>query len=232
MRSFGPSEAKNSFIRVGVCMPALTVEILRSNLLRLGRPLASFHAGSINRCGQYSYRLEVEPGTQFGPGFAPELTPGEMLMLGVFEGRYLNDCVREFPAEWFLGALMTGTLSPEKADISKNLFGVGSRQPLSVWRENGWAPSEGRRGRTDDHYGGALGDPAKNPDDRGWFQWYCRYWLGRRIPDLDRIQIARWRSFVRHRGGLHAGCPSWSQDPTCRLRERQALLQWAYNPFL
>ena len=233
MRSFGPREAKNSFIRVGVfIMPTLTLETLRSHLLRYGRPLATFHAGSINRCGQYSYRLEVEPGTQFGPGFEPELSPGEMLMLGVFEGRYLNDCIREFPAEWFLGALMTGSLSPEKADVGINLFGVGSRQPLSVWRENGWAPSEARRGRTDDHYHGALGDPAKNPDERGWFQWYCRYWLGRRIPELDRIQIARWRSFVRHRGGLHAGCPSWSQDKTCRLRERQALLQWAYNPFL
>jgi len=239
MRSFGPREAKNSFIRVGVfIMPGLTIDTLKSHLLRQGRPLASFHAGTlVHSCSSmalspYSYRLEVEPGTSFGPGFEPELSPGEMLLLGVFEGRYLNDCVREYPAEWFLGALMTGSLSPEKADVSKNLFKVGSRQPLPVWRQNGWAPSEDRRGRTDDHYKGALGDPAKNPDERGWFQWYCRYWLGRRIPDLDRIQISRWRAFRRHAGALRGGCPAWHQDEHCRLRERQALLQWAYNPFL
>lgn len=226
-------------MRVGVLiMPIRSVSELRSHLLRVGKPLAAFHAGNlVQGCStmalsSYSYRLEVEPGTRFDPLFEPELSPGEILMLGAFEGKYMNDCVTEFPAEWFLGALMTGSLSPEKADFSKNLFGVGSRQPLPIWRENGWAPSMGRRGRTDDHYGGALGDPDRNPDERGWFQWYCRYWLGRRIPALDKIQISRWRSFRRHRGGLHAGCPSWSQDPHCRLRERQALLQWAYDPFL
>lgn len=219
-------------------MPTTSVEQLRSHLLRVGKPLAAFRPGTLVHgtrtmaLSSYSYRLAVEPGTSFDAGFEPELSPGEMLMLGVFEGRYLNDCIREFPAEWFLGALMTGSLSPQGADVAVNLFGVGSRQPLSVWRQNGWAPSEGRLGRADDHYHGALGDPTKNPDERGWFQWYCRYWLGRRIPELDRIQIARWRSFRRHRGGLHAGCPSWSTDPHCRLRERQALLQWAYDPFL
>ena len=226
-------------MRVGVLiMPIRSASELRSHLLRDGRPLAAFHAGTlVQGCSSmalksYSYHLEVEPGTHFDPLFEPELSPGEILMLGAFEGKYMNDCVTEFPAVWFLGALMTGSLSPEKADFSKNLFGVGSRQPLPIWRENGWAPSVGRKGRTDDHYGGALGDPDRNPDERGWFQWYCRYWLGRRIPALDKIQISRWRSFRRHRGGLHAGCPSWSLDPHCRLRERQALLQWAYDPFL
>jgi hypothetical protein len=156
-----------------------------------------------------------------------------MLMLGVFEGKYLNDCVREFPAEWFLGALQFGRLSPEGPDpVRCNLFGIKSRQSLTVWRENGWSPSLERRGRDDDHYHGALGDPARNPDERGWFQWYCRYWMGRRIPDLDAIQIRRWRSFRRHAGAVRGGCPPYSRDPKCRLRERQALLQWAYNPFI
>ncbi len=220
-------------------MPIRSVESLRSNLLQQGRPLAAFHAGTLVRgcpsmsLAPYSYRLEVEPGTHFDPLFEPELSPGEMLMLGVFEGRYLNDCIREFPAEWFLGGLMTGRLGPEGADAARyNLFGVGSRQPLPVWRENGWAPSVGRRGRTDDHYHGLLGDPDRNPDERGWFQWYCRYWLGRRIPELDAVQIRRWRAFRRHAGALRGGCPPWHQNEHCRLRERQALLQWAYDPFL
>jgi hypothetical protein len=220
-------------------MKPTTVAGLRSILRSRGRPLASFRKGyRVRGCTGmalrqgYSYVLEAEPGS-LPADFQPDLSPGEMLMLGVFEGKYLNDCVGEFPAEWFLGALMTDSLSPEGADpVRCNMFGVKSRQPLTVWRENGWAPSHGRGGRVDDHYKGALGDPARNPDERGWFQWYCRYWMGRRIPDLDAIQIRRWRAFRRHAGALRGGCPPWAQNRTCRLRERQALLQWAYNPFI
>ena len=221
-------------------MPPLTVETMRSRLLQHGRPLVSFRRGDLVRgCttmqvgrGSYSYRLEADPG-DLPADFRPDLSPGEILMLGAFEGRYLNDCTAEFPVEWFLGGLMTGRLGPEGADAARyNLFGVGSRQPLSVWRQNGWAPSSGRRGRTDDHYRGLLGDPARNPDERGWFQWYCRYWMGRRIPELDAVQIRRWRAFRRHAGALRGGCPPWSQNEHCRLRERQALLQWAYDPFI
>ena len=216
-----------------------TIDELRSTLAARGRPLASFTkgdrvrgAGGMALRHGYSYELTESPGA-LPVDFRPDLSPGEMLMLGVFEGKYLNDCVAEFPAEWFLGALMTGRLSPEGADPERcNLFGVKSRQPLTVWRENGWAPSRGRRGVTDDHYSGALGDPSRNPDERGWFQWYCRYWMGRRIPELDDIQIRRWRAFRRHAGALRGGCPAWARNRRCRLRERQALLQWAYDPFI
>ncbi len=216
-----------------------TVDGLWSILRRQGRPLASFRAGDrvYGATGMalrrgYSYVLDAAPG-DLPPEFRPDLSPAEMLMLGVFEGKYLNDCVTEFPAEWFVGALLHGRLSPAGPDPERcNLFGIKSRQPLSVWRENGWAPSRARRGLTDDHYDGALGDPSRNPDERGWFQWYCRYWMGRRIPELDAIQIRRWRAFRRHAGALRGGCPAWRQNPQCRLRERQALLQWAYNPFI
>jgi len=213
-------------------MPSLTVAKLTSNLATHGRPLRTFKQGDRvhSATSTYSYVLDAEPGAL---EFQPDLTPGEMLLLGVFEGRYLNDCVREFPAEWFVGALQYGRLSPEGADPERcNLFGIQSRQPLSIWRQNGWAPSKERAGRTDDHYHGLLGDPKRNPDERGWFQWYCRYWMGRRIPELDRVQIARWRAFRRHAGAVRGGCPTYRQDKHCRLRERQALLQWAYNPFI
>jgi len=218
-------------------MTRLTLAGLESTLQHAGRPLASFKkgervygAGGMALRRGYSYVLTAGPGS-LSPDFQPDLTPGEMLMLGVFEGKYLNDCVAEFPAEWFLGALMTGRLSPERADPARcNLFGVASRQPLGAWRENGWAPSRARHGRTDDHYHGRLGDPATNPDERGWFQWYCRYWMGRRIPELDRVQIGRWRSFRRHAGAIRANCSRGALS--CRPRERQALLQWAYNPFI
>ena len=210
---------------------------LMSLLRRRGRTLASFRQGDRVRGAtgmalrkNYSYVLTAAPGhLDPGTGFEPDLTPAEMLALGVFEGKYLNDCVAEFPAEWFIGALTTGRLSPEGPDAARcNCFGVRSRQPLSVWKENGWAPS--RTPPAADHYGGALSHGDANPDERGWFQWYCRYWMGRRLPAVDRIQIARWRSFRRHAGSVRAGCRSG--DIRCYPRERQALLQWAYNPFL
>ncbi len=210
---------------------------MTSTLLKYGRPLASFKKGdrirgtiSMALRKSYSYTLDATPG-ELPTDFRPDLTPGEMLMLGVFEGKYLNDCIREFPAEWFLGAMLTDRLSPEGPNPERcNLFGVKSRLPLTAWRESGWAPSIKHGDSTNDHYKGRLGDPAKNPDERGWFQWYCRYWMGRRLPDLDAIQISRWKSFTRHVGAIRANCAK--HDLTCRPRERQALLQWGYNPFI
>jgi hypothetical protein len=177
----------------------------------------------------YSYTLDAAPGEDMDPKFKPVLTPAEIMFMGAFEGKYLNDCTDEFPAEWFLYAGSAGKLSPERPDVSCNYFGVPSRQPLSVWKENGWAPSRGRHvaettGRA------ILGDVVKNPDERGWFQWYCRYWIGRRMPELDAVQIGRWRSFARHAGAVRKGCKA--KDLSCRRRERQALLQWAYDPFI
>ena len=152
----------------------------------------------------YRYELTAPTGRRFDPTFTPAFTPAEMLKQGVFEGKYLNDCRDEFPASWFTGAKLS-----ERADPSLNAFGIKSRQPLSVWRDKGWI----------------IG-----PDPRGWFQWYCRYYLGRRIPDIDRKQIARWRSFARHAGKIRANCEP--HDLSCRPRQRQALLQWAYDPFI
>ena len=151
----------------------------------------------------YCYDLSARTGADFADDFHPELTPKEMLKLGVFEGHYLTDCQDEFPKDWFNGA----KLSPVP-DVRSNCFGVKSRQPLSVWRAKGWI----------------IG-----PDPRGWFQWYCRYYLGRRIPDVDAVQIKRWRMFRRHKAQVEKNC--LPMDLGCRMKQRQALLQWAYNPF-
>lgn len=213
-----------------------STDSMMSFLLKKGKPLRTFHKGmritgtSTMIRKPYYYTLVAEPG-EIDPttGFTPELTPAEMLLLGVFEGKYLNDCLSEYPAEWFLGAILHGTLSPTQPNpLQCNFFGVKSRQPLSVWKENGWAPSTSPPATN--HYKGILSHFATNPDERGWFQWYCRYWLGRRIPDLDAIQIARWKSFRRHAGAIRARCRKG--DLSCSPRERQALLQWAYNPFI
>lgn len=121
----------------------------------------------------YRYRLTAEPGKDFDVEFRPELTPKEMLELGVFGGKYMTDCADEFPDDWFEKA----KLNPEIHDASLNYFGVNASQPLSVWRKKDWIYHE---------------------DPRGWFQWYCRYFMGRRLPEEDRRQIRRWRAMKRH----------------------------------
>lgn len=152
----------------------------------------------------YSYTLTAPAGKEFAEGFTPFFTPKEMLEHGVFEGKYINDCRDEFPAEWFENAKLSDV--PNEAI---NCFGIKSRQPLSVWREKGWI----------------IGH-----DPRGWFQWYCRYYLGRRIEKVDALQIKRWRAFTRHASQVRINCAPL--DFHCRPRQRQGLLQWSYDPFI
>lgn len=149
----------------------------------------------------YVYWLTEPTGRHFDPGFTPDLTPQQMLRLGVFGGKYMTDCTREFPADWFAGA----KLSPQGHDAALNFFGVRASQPLAVWREKGW---------------------IWETDPRGWFQWYCRYYLGRRCEDDER-QIRRWRAMRRHVAQLKKYC--MRGDLHCRRRQRQALLHWAYD---
>jgi hypothetical protein len=213
-----------------------TPEQMLEQLKQEGKPLASFakgqtiHVSNKMRKG-YSYVLEEAPGTNFAPDFKPALDPGEILALGSFEGKYLNDCIGEFPAEWYLRALALGKLSPQGPDVSLNLFQIKSRLPLSQWEQNGWVPPyHGKRRHKDSMGRDILNDPKENPDERGWFQWYCRYWMGRRLPALDKVQIGRWKAFTRHAGAIKKNCKPG--DLTCRPKQRQALLHWAYNPYL
>ena len=150
----------------------------------------------------YRYRLTAPEGRDFDPEFRPDLSPREMLALGVFGGKYMNDCRDEFPQEWFDDA----RLSPERKDISLNCFGVDASQPLAEWRRKGWIFAD---------------------DPRGWFQWYCRYYRGRRLPDEDQRQIRRWRMMRRHIAQIAHHCRPG--DVFCRPRQRQALLHWAYD---
>ena len=149
----------------------------------------------------YVYERCEPVGKNFDPDFQPQLTPEEMLKLGVFGGKYMTDCRDEFPDSWFVDA----KLSPDKYDRELNLFGVQASQDLSAWRKKGWIWED---------------------DPRGWFQWYCRYYQGRRCDDDER-QIRRWKAMTRHIAQIKKNC--MKGDLLCRPRQRQALLHWAYD---
>lgn len=149
----------------------------------------------------YVYHLTEPPGENFHSDFTPELTPREMLAMGVFGGKYMTDCRREFPDEWFREA----RLCHERHVPELNYFGINASQPLAVWRAKGWIYDE---------------------DPRGWFQWYCRYYMGRRCPD-DLRQIGRWKAMQRHIAQVRKNCPEGIL--ACRRKQRQALLHWAYD---
>lgn len=150
----------------------------------------------------YKYKLVEPEGKNFDPEFKPQLTPKKMLELGVFGGKYMTDCKDEFPADWFKSA----KLSSEHKDPSLNYYKVDASLSLKEWQKRGWI----------------------NPQDpRGWFQWYCRYYMGRRTPD-DRRQIKRWKKIKRHQAQVQKNCKP--RDQSCRPRQRQMLLHWAYDP--
>lgn len=150
----------------------------------------------------YSYTRTEKVGENFDPEFKPQLTPKEMLELGVFGGLYFGDKPDEFPKDWFTNA----KLSEDKTDHKElNYFGIIASQPLSIWNEKGWIHKD---------------------DPRGWFQWYCRYYLGRRHED-DARQIKRWKAMTRHIAQISHNCRPG--DEYCRPKQRQAVLHWAYD---
>ena len=149
----------------------------------------------------YVYHRTEPIGRNFALGFEPQLTPKEMLRLGVFGGKYMTDCRNEFPANWFARA----RLCAERHDPRLNYFGVNASLPLAVWRRKRWIHPQ---------------------DPRGWFQWYCRYYMGRRTSD-DARQIRRWRAIARHVAAIRKNCEAG--DFECRRKQRQAVLHWAYD---
>ncbi len=150
----------------------------------------------------YTYETTEPMGEHFAEDFTPDLTPKEMLALGVFGGVYMRDCRDEFPSDWFDEA----RFAPDKRDAKLNFFEINASQSLAEWRRKGWIYEE---------------------DPRGWFQWYCRYYMGRRIPKEDERQIKRWKNMTRHTAQIKKFCSPG--DLGCRRRQRQAVLHWAYD---
>ncbi len=151
---------------------------------------------------KYSYELTEPVGKNFDSLFRPDLTPQEMLEIGVFGGKYMTDCKDEFPKSWYKNA----KLALDKKDKNLNYFRVDASQSLAIWKTKGWIYKD---------------------DPRGWFQWYCRYYMGRRLPEEDQRQIKRWRMMVRHVAQIRNKCRVG--DMSCNTKQRQALLHWAYD---
>ena len=136
--------------------------------------------------------------------FKPQLSPQKMLEMGVFGGSYFGNKINEYPKSWFKNAKLSKTF-----DIEKNRFKVRAGLSRKEWIDKGWIFKE---------------------DPLGWFQWYCRFSNGRRIPHIDEVQIKRWKNFRRHVMAIKKNCEP--VDLQCRRRQRQAILQWSYNPFI
>lgn len=150
----------------------------------------------------YVYELSAPAGRNFAKDFKPDLSPKEMLELGVFCGVYMRDTKKEYPKIWFTKA----KFAKKERDCSLNYFNVDASQPLSVWKKKGWIYKD---------------------DPRGWFEWYCRYYMGRRIPKEDERQIKRWKAMTRHIAQIKKNCKKG--DGLCRPKQRQALLHWGYD---
>ena len=136
--------------------------------------------------------------------FKPQLSPQKMLEMGVFGGSYFGNKINEYPKSWFKNAKLSKTF-----DIEKNRFKVRAGLSRKEWIDKGWIFKE---------------------DPFGWFQWYCRFKNGRRIRRIDEVQIKRWKAFKRHVAAIKKNCEPGNIH--CRRKQRQAILQWAYNPFI
>jgi len=138
------------------------------------------------------------------PEFTPSYTPMEMLDLGVFEGIY-TAAIQDIPAKYkkHKNVLKRGS----DPDITINHYGVKSRQSLKEWQKKGW---------------------TTELSPLGWWEWFVKYWEGRRDEKEDALQIGRWKSFVaRHNAQVQAKCKAGNKD--CHTKQRQGLLQWAWD---
>ena len=149
-------------------------------------------------------KKKINQNLDFYKIFKPQLSPKKMLELGVFGGSYFGTNIKEFPKSWFENAKISKSF-----DINVNRFRTKAGLSIEHWIEKGWIFKE---------------------DPLGWFQWYCRFYNGRRIAHIDEIQIKRWKNFRRHVTAIEKNCEKG--DLGCRRRQRQAILQWAYNPFI
>ena len=151
--------------------------------------------------------------------FHPNLSPKEIIRMGSFGGIYFNSSnnikidYREFPSDWFNGVPENFYLS-DQYNKNVNFFKIKSGQDQDEWENKGWIHPQ---------------------DPRGWFQWYCRYYLGRRTEDDER-QIKRWSNFCGKKGRWRNYIYRKIFDKNTTVDDhsfsravRQSLLHWGYS---
>lgn len=148
--------------------------------------------------------------------FKPNLSPREIIERGAFGGSYFGiDIGMEEEDYSTLFESLFKDLDKElylssKYTPKRNKFKIRSGMGYGYWRDMGW---------------------MREQDPRGWFQWYCNYYLGRRSVD-DNRQIKRWNDFCgkegRWRNNIYSKIyetGNWNTSP----RVQQSLLHWGYE---
>jgi len=161
------------------------------------------------------------------PEFKPNLTPKEVLQMGSFGGTYFRpiyssvtktkygkEVWQELPQSWLEGLDIRTQVSSSIYDPAKNKYKVKCGASLEEWENSGWMHKQ---------------------DPYGWFQWFCRFYQGRRTDDDER-QIGRWSKCAGEKGRwknnliskiVKSGC-AWDNYAVSPV-VRQTLQHWAYQ---
>lgn len=164
------------------------------------------------------------------PDMQPNLTPKEILQMGSFGGGYFRpiksgvtgkqykDDYKELPSDWFEGLDIGKQITSVEYRNQSNRFNIHCGQTLEQWEEQGW---------------------IREQDPRGWFAWYCHFYLGRRTDDDER-QISRWKKSAHPKSGrwrrilmgkwMAAGfekIPKDQEEPS--PVNRQVLIHWGID---
>jgi len=160
--------------------------------------------------------------------FAPNLTPKQVFKAGAFGGTYFrpihssvtgkkytaNQVTKEYPKSWFKNLDKEKMITSGVYDKKINKYGVKCGSSLEAWEKSDWIVKQ---------------------DPYGWFQWYCRYYIGRRGADDER-QIKRWLSITGPNGRFRRRLMNEIIKKKTRYNDysvspviRQVLLHWGYE---
>jgi hypothetical protein len=150
--------------------------------------------------------------------FYPNLTPRQVIEAGAFGGCYFGypidervdydyDTLFKYHFEGLDEELYLGRDYKPKS----NKWKIRSGKDYRFWKDMGWM-------HKDDPY--------------GWFEWWCKYDMGRRHED-DKRQISRWQAFCgnegRWRNNIYRQVQKSGEDWTVSPRIQQSLLHWGYE---
>ena len=152
--------------------------------------------------------------------FGANKTPIEVITEGAFRGTYFRDIYSGINGKWYktswkefdqLKDIDQKCYCSSYYDASFNKYNVKCGTSLRSWENKGW---------------------INEINPYGWFQWYFRYWLGRRSGDDERQINRRKKTVSRFRVKLvkmikDAG--GKFDEYSISRKIRQILLHWGYE---